>query len=150
MTTRIAIASDHAGYRLKEALKDYLRGEGHELEDFGTDSDEPVDYPDYIHPAAQSVAEGRNDLGIVLGGSGNGEAMVANKIRGVRCALCWNEESARLAKEHNNANMISIGARMVSGQEAVKIVAAWLNAAFEGGRHTRRIDKMNQFGESTH
>jgi len=145
--TRIAIASDHAGYRLKEVLKDYLCGKGHKFEDFGTDSDKPVDYPDYVHPAARSVAEGRNDLGIVLGGSGNGEAMVANKIRGVRCALCWDEKSVRLAKEHNNANMISIGARMVSQQEAIKIVAAWLNAEFEGGRHTRRIDKMEQFGE---
>lgn len=145
---RIAIASDHAGYRLKEVLKDYLRGEGYEIEDFGTDSDESVDYPDYIYPAAQSVAAGKNDLGIVLGGSGNGEAMVANKIRGVRCALCWNEESARLAKQHNNANMIAIGARMVSQQEAVKIVATWLNAAFEGGRHIRRLDKMAPFGES--
>jgi ribose 5-phosphate isomerase B len=139
---RIAIASDHAGYRLKEVIKDYLRGEGYELEDFGTDSDKPVDYPDYIRPAAQSVAGGKNDLGIVLGGSGNGEAMVANKIRGVRCAVCWNEESARLAKAHNNANMISLGARMVSQQEAVKIVAAWLNAEFEGGRHIRRITKI--------
>lgn len=147
--SKIAIASDHAGYRLKEALKDYLCGKGHALEDFGTNSAEPVDYPDYIHPAAQSVAEGRNDLGIVLGGSGNGEAMVANKIRGVRCALCWNEESARLAKKHNNANVISIGARMVSQQEAIKIVDAWLNTEFEGGRHIRRIEKMEQFGEST-
>ncbi|MDD5542010.1 MAG: ribose 5-phosphate isomerase B [Acidobacteriia bacterium] len=141
--TRFAIASDHAGYRLKKVLKDYLRGEGHELEDFGTDSEESVDYPDYIRPAAQSVAAGKNDLGIVLGGSGNGEAMVANRIRGVRCALCWNEESARLAKEHNNANMISIGARMVSQQEAVTIVVTWLNAEFQGERHLRRIEKID-------
>jgi ribose 5-phosphate isomerase B len=142
--TTIAIASDHAGYHLKETLKAYLQEKGYAVRDFGTDSDTPVDYPDYIRPAAQSVAAGRNDVGIVLGGSGNGEAMVANKVRGVRCALCWNEESARLAKEHNNANVLSLGARMVSEEEAIGIVAAWLHAAFTYGRHVQRIDKMEQ------
>jgi ribose 5-phosphate isomerase B len=93
------------------------------------------------------VAEGKNDVGIVLGGSGNGEAMAANKVRGVRCALCWNELSAQLAKEHNNSNMISIGARMVSEDEAIKIVDTWLNAEFEYGRHMRRIEKLEQGGE---
>jgi ribose 5-phosphate isomerase B len=142
--TRIAIASDHAGFHLKELLGDHLRGEGYQVEDFGTDSDEPVDYPDFIRPAAQSVAEGTSDLGVVLGGSGNGEAMVANKVRGIRCAVCWNEETARLAKQHNTANMISIGARMMSQREAVDIVDAWLGAKFEYGRHIRRIEKMEQ------
>jgi ribose 5-phosphate isomerase B len=140
--TKIAIASDHAGFRLKGVLKDHLQGKGYRVEDFGTDSDQPVDYPDFIRPAAQSVAAGRSDLGVVLGGSGNGEAMVANKVRGIRCAVCWNEESARLARQHNDANMISIGARMVAEREAVDIVDAWLGAEFEGGRHVGRIEKI--------
>ena len=141
---RIAIAADHAGYHLKEKLKGYLKDEGYSVYDFGTDSDMLVDYPDYICPAARSVAEGKQHLGIVLGGSGNGEAMAANKIKGIRCALCFNDESARLAKEHNDANMISIGARMVSKDEAVMIVDTWLKAKFEYGRHERRIDKIKQ------
>jgi ribose 5-phosphate isomerase B len=142
--TKIAIGADHAGYRLKEALKSYLQGEGHQVEDFGTHSEESVDYPDFIHPAALSVAEGRNDLGIVLGGSGNGEAMVANKVRGIRCAVCWSVESAQLAKQHNNANVISMGARLVSDETAKAIVDAWLAAEFQGGRHVRRLEKMAQ------
>ncbi len=146
---RIAIASDHAGYHLKEIVKANLMKDGYEVRDFGTDSDIPVDYPDYIRPAAISVAEGKNDLGIVVGGSGNGEAMVANKVHGVRCALCWNEQSARLAKAHNNANMISIGACMVSVQEAKNIVDTWLTAEFEYGRHIQRIEKIEQGGGRT-
>ena len=114
---KIAIASDHAGYDLKEIVIAHLKEEGYSVNDFGTDSNISVDYPDYIRPAAISVATGNDDLGVVLGGSGNGEAMAANKVRGIRCALCWNEQSARLAKEHNNANMISLGARMVSEQD---------------------------------
>lgn len=139
---RIAIASDHAGYRTKEAIKTALQRRGCQVRDFGTDSDAPVDYPDFIRPAAESVARKACDLGIVLGGSGNGEAMVANKVKGIRCALCWNTESARLAKEHNDANVISIGARMVSEAEAVAIVDAWLQAEFQGGRHIPRIQKI--------
>jgi len=139
---KIAIASDHAGFHLKETLKAYLEKEGYEINDFGTDSEESVDYPDYIRLAATSVSEKKSDIGIVLGGSGNGEAMVANKVSGVRCALCWNGLSAQLAKEHNNANVISIGARMVSENEALKIVDIWLNAKFEGGRHVKRIEKL--------
>ena len=142
--TRIAIGTDHAGYRLKEVLKSYLQNEGYEVEDFGTDGEESVDYPDYIRPAALSVAEGRNDFGIVLGGSGNGEAMVANKVRGIRCAVCWTVESAQLAKEHNNANVISMGARLVSEETAKAIVDAWLGAEFQAGRHVRRLEKMAQ------
>jgi ribose 5-phosphate isomerase B len=140
--TMIAIASDHAGYLLKETLKIHLSKAGYDINDFGTDSETPVDYPDFIRPAANSVAEGRNDLGIVLGGSGNGEAMAANRVRGVRCAVCWNEMSARLAKEHNNANMIALGSRMVGEEEAIKIVDAWLKAKFQSGRHLRRIEKL--------
>ena len=139
---KIALGSDHAGYKLKEKIKGYLRSKAYTVADYGTNSDEPVDYPDYIRPAAESVSKEENDFGIVFGGSGNGEAMVANKMKRIRCGLCWNEESARLAKEHNNANMISLGERMLSEEEAVKIVYSWLNAEFKGGRHLRRIEKI--------
>jgi ribose 5-phosphate isomerase B len=139
---KIALGSDHAGYKLKEKIKGYLKSKAYTVADYGTNSVEPVDYPDYIRPAAESVSKGENDLGIVFGGSGNGEAMVANKVKRIRCGLCWNEESARLAKEHNNANMISLGERMLSEEEAVKIVDSWLNAEFKGGRHLRRIEKI--------
>ena len=139
---KIALGTDHAGYKLKEAIKSHLKTRGYEIIDYGTSNEEPVDYPDYIRPAAQSVANGESDLGIVFGGSGNGEAMVANKIEGIRCGLCWNEESARLTKEHNDANMISIGGRMVSEAEGIKIVNTWLDAEFQGGRHQARIDKI--------
>ena len=143
---RIAIASDHAGFRYKMIVAAHLRSAGYEVIDFGTDSEVPVDYPDFIRPAAESVANGETDLGIVLGGSGNGEAIVANKVRGIRCAVCWNEDSARLAKQHNNANVISFGQRMVSEEEATRIVDTWLNAQFEGGRHQQRIEKIEGGG----
>lgn len=141
---RIALGTDHAGFRLKETIKAHLKSEGYIVTDFGTDSEQSVDYPDFIRPAAQSVASGESDLGIVLGGSGNGEAIVANKVKGIRCAVCWNEESARLAKEHNNANVISIGARMVSEQEGIRIVDTWLDAEFQAGRHLKRIEKIEK------
>jgi ribose 5-phosphate isomerase B len=144
---KIAIGSDHAGYPLKEMLISYLLQQGHEVDNFGTDSREPVDYPDFVFPAAKSVAEGKNDLGIVLGGSGNGEAMTANRIRGVRCAVCWSEESARLAKKHNDANAISLGAWLVDFEQASKIVTIWLNTEFEGGRHLSRIRKLDRPSE---
>jgi len=143
---RIALGTDHAGFDLKEAVKAHLESNGFEVVDYGTHSNEPVDYPDYIRPAALSVATGETDLGIVFGGSGNGEAMVANKVKGIRCGLCWNEESARLAREHNNANMISLGARLMPVEEALKIVDVWLNAQFQGGRHQRRIEKFEVNG----
>lgn len=139
---KIALGSDHAGYKLKEKIKGYLKSKGYTVIDYGTNSDEPVDYPDFIRPAAESVSNGENDLGIVFGGSGNGEAIVANKMKRIRCGVCWNEKSARLAKEHNNANMISLGERMLSEEEAVKIVDTWLNSEFKGGRHLRRIEKI--------
>lgn len=139
---KIALAADHAGYELKEAVAAHLRERGYEVRDFGTDSDEPVDYPDVIRPAALSVAAGECDAGVIFGGSGNGEAMTANKVGGIRCAVCWNVPSGRLAKEHNNANMISIGARMVPADTALAIVDAWLSTGFEGGRHARRIAKI--------
>lgn len=141
---KIAIASDHAGYRYKEMLKKHLSSEGHEPVDFGTFSEEPVDYPLFIRPAAEAVADGRCDLGIVLGGSGNGEAIVANKIQHIRCAVCWNAESARLAREHNKANVIAIGQRLVNAETAIEIVDAWLSAGFKGGRHARRIGQIEK------
>jgi len=141
---KIAIASDHAGFRYKGIVAAHLRSAGHEVVDFGTDSETPVDYPDFIRPAAESVAKGEADLGIVLGGSGNGEGIVANKVHGIRCAVCWNEESARLGKQHNNANVISFGERMVSEEMAIRIVDTWLQTEFEGGRHLQRIEKIHR------
>jgi len=142
---RIGIGSDHAGYAYKEMLITVLRSRGHEVVDFGTDSPAPVDYPKYIRPVALAVAAGECERGIVLGGSGNGEAIVANRVKGVRCALCWNVESARLGRMHNDANVISIGERMVSREDAVAIVDTWLTTAFEGGRHLRRIEMIDEF-----
>lgn len=141
---KIALGTDHAGFRLKEIIKSHLQSAGYDVLDYGTNSEVAVDYPDFILPAAESVARGDCEFGIVFGGSGNGEAMTANKVYGIRCGLCWNEESATLAKEHNNANMISIGGRMVSAEKGIKIVDAWLNASFQGGRHQRRIDKIEK------
>lgn len=141
---KIALGTDHAGYDYKEAVKKHLQTLGHEVQDFGTFSDESVDYPEFVRPAAQSVADGLCDLGVVFGGSGNGEAMAANKVTGVRCALCWSEGTARLAKEHNNANVISIGQRQISEELALKIIDAWLQAEFEGSRHTRRIEMLDK------
>jgi ribose 5-phosphate isomerase B len=137
---KIAIGSDHAGFRYKEAIKDYLLGQGHEVQDFGTAAAEPpVDYPLFIRPVAEAVASGAAERGIVLGGSGNGEAIVANRVRGVRCALCWNAESARLGRQHNDANVISLGERMMTRDTALDIVRIWLATPFEGGRHLRRL-----------
>lgn len=141
---KIAIASDHAGFRYKRSLARELERMGHEVVDFGTTSTEPVDYPDFVHPAAAAVASGVCERGIVLGGSGNGEAMAANRHRGVRCALCWNEESARLASQHNAANMISLGERMISEALAQRIVALWLSTPFEAGRHVQRLRKLDE------
>jgi ribose 5-phosphate isomerase B len=139
---RIAIASDHAGYAYKTELIVLLRELGHEVTDFGTDSDASVDYPDFIRPAAEAVAREEARFGIVLGGSGNGEQMTANKVRGIRCALCWDTTTARLARLHNDANMIAFGQR-VTGIETVKdALRAFLSTDFEGGRHERRIQKL--------
>jgi len=142
----IGIGSDHAGFQYKEAIKRFLAAEGHAVRDFGTDSEAPVDYPLFIHPVAAAVAAGEVERGIVLGGSGNGEAIVANRVRGVRCALCWNEESARLGRQHNDANAISLGARMMSEETALELVRIWLETPFEGGRHVRRIEMIDELG----
>jgi ribose 5-phosphate isomerase B len=136
---KIAIGSDHAGFRYKEAIKELLRSLHHEVTDFGTHSEEPVDYPLFIRPVAEAVARGEFDRGVVLGGSGNGEAITANRVKGIRCGLCWNIESARLARQHNNANMLSLGQRMMTLEIALEIVRVWLGTPFEGGRHQRRI-----------
>ena len=139
---KIAIGSDHAGFQYKEKIKEYLTSKGIEVKDFGTDSEESADYPLCIRPVAEAVARGEFPVGIVLGGSGNGEAIVANKVKGIRCAVCWSEQTATLAKEHNNANMISIGQRTISVDLALRIVDAWLNAEFQGGRHVRRVQQI--------
>lgn len=141
---RIAVGSDHAGYRYKTIIVDMLKTAGHDVTDMGTDSDEAVDYPVFIRPVAESVARGDHDRGIVLGGSGNGEAIVANRVRGVRCSLCWNVESARLGRAHNDANVLSLGERMMSVDEMKAIVDTWLATPFEGGRHERRIRLIDE------
>ena len=140
---KIALGSDHAGFSYKEAIKEHLQTKGYETKDFGTFSVESVDYPDFIRPAAEAVSQGLCDFGIVLGGSGNGEAIAANKVAGVRCALCWSVETAKLAKQHNNANVISIGERQISLELALTIVDAWLESEFEAGRHLRRIEMLH-------
>ncbi|HEV7507109.1 MAG TPA: ribose 5-phosphate isomerase B [Thermoanaerobaculia bacterium] len=141
---KIGIGSDHAGYRYKEEIKKYLAKLGHEVKDFGTNSEMTVDYPAFIRPVAEAVAGGEVERGIVLGGSGNGEAMVANRVRGVRCALCWNDESARFGRQHNDANVISLGQRMISLEIALTLVQIWLDTPFEGGRHVRRIQMIDE------
>lgn len=141
---KLGIGSDHAGFRYKEQIRDYLITLGHQVKDLGTDSDAPVDYPTFIRPVAEGVARGEFERGIVLGGSGNGEAIVANRVKGIRCALCWNIESASLARRHNDANMISLGQRMISIESALEIVKTWLDTPFEGGRHQHRIELIDR------
>lgn len=138
----IAIGCDHGGFTYKDAIIRLLKKEGIEVHDFGTNTDASVDYPDFVHPTATDVEEGKADLGIILCGSGNGAAMTANKHQGIRCALCWNGELAELARQHNNANIISIPARFVSKRMAMKMVRAFISTDFEGGRHERRVEKI--------
>ena len=139
---KIAFASDHAGYKIKKKLIDHLLKNGYQIKDFGTDSEESCDYPDFAHPMAESVENHEFDFGISLCGSGNGINMVANKYQGIRSALCWNIEISKLARQHNDANVCAIPARFVSEKEAVDILNAFLNTDFEGGRHQRRVDKI--------
>lgn len=141
---KIAIASDHAGFAYKEAIKVLLAELGHEALDFGTFSDAPVDYPVFIRPAAESVARGECNRGIVLGGSGNGEAIVANKVRGVRCALCWSLDTVRWSREHNDANVLALGQRTLPIELALEIVRVWLATDFAGGRHLKRVQLIEQ------
>ncbi len=141
---RIAIASDHAGYLLKEQLKGFLKEGGHDVLDLGTDSEEPVDYPDVCAGAARAVAAGDVDRAIVLGGSGEGEQIVANKIHGVRAALCNDLYTARMSRAHNDANVAALGARIVAPELAREILRVWLATPFEGGRHARRVERIGQ------
>jgi ribose 5-phosphate isomerase B len=139
---KIAIASDHAGFTYKQRIAAMLREAGHEVRDYGAHSEESVDYPLFIAPAAEAVSAGTCERGIVLGGSGNGEQITANKVRGIRCALCWSIETARLARRHNDANMISIGQRTVSVETALDIVRTWLGEEFDGERHSPRVQQI--------
>jgi len=144
MKFSIAIGSDHAGFRYKEAIKAMLLEDGYTVRDYGTNSDETsCDYPDYCFPVARAVAAGEVQRGIVLGGSGNGEAMTANRVKGVRCGLCWNEQIAIWNRAHNDANCLSLGERTITLDEALRIVRVWLAAEFEGGRHLPRIKKLD-------
>lgn len=140
---KIAIGGDHAGYQLKEKLKDFLNSLNHEFIDFGPQSEESCDYPDIAHPLAKSIETQECDLGIAICGSGNGINMTVNKHKNVRSALCWNVELAELARQHNNANVLSIPARFISEEMALNCVKAFLETEFEGGRHERRVNKIN-------
>lgn len=139
---KIAIACDHAGFEYKEIIKKHLEGK-FEVEDFGTFSPNSVDYPDFVHPAADSIEQGRNELGILICGSGQGVAITANKHQKIRCALCWMPELASLARQHNDANMIALPARFIASQLATDIVDTFLNTPFEGGRHQNRVEKIS-------
>lgn len=142
MSKVIPMACDHAGFELKEFLKSALTERGLEIKDFGTYTSDSVDYPDMIHPLAKEINAGNYEFGIIMCGSANGVSMVANKYQNVRCALCWKEEIAQLAKQHNNANIISLPARFISKEKALSIVDAYLNTEFEGGRHQKRVEKI--------
>lgn len=140
---KIAIGSDHAGFAYKEMLRAQLAEQGHDVHDFGTFTPEACDYPQFIRPVAEAVARGEFERGIVLGGSGNGEAIVANRVRGVRCALGWSHDTARWGREHNDANVLALGERTVSAELAREIVDIWLHTPFAGGRHARRIAQID-------
>jgi ribose 5-phosphate isomerase B len=144
---RIALGSDHAGFALKAELSTYLEGRGHDVVDLGTDSEESVDYPRFCAAVARAVVAGDADLGIVMGGSGQGEQIAANKVRGARAALCLDEFTARLAREHNDANVLSLGGRIVAPQFAFAIVDTFLETKFEGGRHVRRLEQISEIEE---
>ena len=140
---KISIGNDHAGPDYKNAIVAYLKSNNYEVINYGADTFDSVDYPDFGHKVALDIEKGISNLGIVICGSGNGIAMTANKHQNVRCALCWTKEIATLARQHNNANVISIPARFTSIEQAVEMVAAFLNTAFEGGRHAIRVDKIS-------
>ena len=140
---KIAIGSDHAGFRYKGLIIGWLREAGHDVDDFGTNSTESVDYPLFIRPVAEAVAIGDYERGIVLGGSGNGEAIVANRIRGIRCTLCWNVDAARFARAHNDSNVLSLGERLIPEADLREILETWLSTPFEGGRHLQRIEEID-------
>ena len=140
---KIAIGSDHAGFIYKEAIREHLTKAGHQVQDFGTFSPDRCDYPKFIRPVAEAVARGEFERGIVLGGSGNGEAIVANRVKGIRCGLAWDLRSARLCRAHNDANVLSLGERMMSLEAALEMVDLWLVTPFDGGRHADRIRQID-------
>jgi ribose 5-phosphate isomerase B len=142
---KISLGSDHAGFEYKQALAEMLRTQGHDIIDCGTHSADSTDYPLWCIPAAEKVASGEAEKGIVVGGSGNGEAIAANKVKGIRCAIAWSDETAKLASQHNNANVLSIGERMVSLETAKRLVDLWLSTPFEGGRHLKRIEELAKY-----
>lgn len=139
----ICIGGDHAGYELKEFLKESLKSMGYDVKDFGTDSISSVDYPDFIHPLASEVSEGVFRFGIIVCGTGNGVSMTANKYQGIRAALCWETEIAEMARLHNDANILALPARYISTVKAVEVMKTFLVTGFEGGRHLRRVKKIN-------
>ena len=139
----VAIGSDHAGYTYKQAIIEHLNTKGHEVKDYGTGSTEACDYPDFIRPVAEAVAAGEYDRGIVLGGSGNGEAITANRVPGIRCGVCWNEQLAIWNRSHNDGNMLSLGERTVTKEDSLAVVDTWLATEFEGGRHIPRVEKID-------
>ena len=145
---KIAVGSDHAGFEYKAKMLALLAYLGHDAVDYGAYSDEPTDYPGWIRPVAEAVSRGAVDRGVILGGSGNGEAIVANRVAGVRCTLCWSAESARYAREHNDSNVLSLGQRLVSWETACEVLDVWLTTEFEGGRHLRRINQIDGHGDS--
>ena len=138
----LSIGNDHAGTAYKKAIVKYLEAQGHQVINHGTDEENSVDYPDFVHPVAKDVSEGRAGRGIIICGSGNGVAMTANKHQGIRAALCWTKEIVRLAREHNNANVLSLPARFISVPHALTMVETYLDTEFEGGRHQKRVDKI--------
>lgn len=140
---KIAISADHAGFELKELLINELKESGYDVADYGTNSTDSIDYPDYSYVAAKSVAEGDNELGIIICGSGVGVSITANKVKGIRAANCFNSEMAALARQHNNANIICLGARFLSESQAIEMVNTFLTTEFEGGRHERRVSKIH-------
>lgn len=141
--SKIAVGADHAGYMYKSDIVHWLKQHGYEVMDFGTDSEASTDYPDHIHPVAEAIESGQAAAGIITCGSGNGAAMTANKHQGIRAALCWTEELAGLARQHNDANILSIPARFVNEEVALSMVKTFLDTPFEGGRHQRRVDKIS-------
>jgi len=143
MMQRIALGADHAGFQYKEELKNWLEKNGYSVKDFGTFTSESADYPDFAHLVAKSVEDKEFDLGLLVCGSGNGVAMTANKHQGIRAAICWNEELAALARQHNDANVLCIPARHIAIELAIKILDRFLHSSFEGGRHQRRVDKIS-------
>ncbi|MEO9965330.1 MAG: ribose 5-phosphate isomerase B [Reichenbachiella sp.] len=140
---KVAIGGDHAGYEYKKEIISILQDAGHEVQDFGPDSTDSVDYPDHVHPLAESVEKGTQDLGILICGSGNGVAMTANKHQGIRAALCWQNDLAALARQHNDANIIALPARFVSLDDTKQMVLTFVSTDFEGGRHQNRVDKIS-------